>query len=900
MIDGPAKTILLVEDEALLALKSKTLLEKHNYSVLHVMSGEKALEIVDTADIDLILMDIDLGKGRLDGTETAQKILRNHEIPIIFYTSHSEKEMVEKVKGITRYGYVLKSAGEFVLLESISMAFELFEANRSILEKEAHYQYMFDYSRSSMIVLRYDQVHDNFVIVECNSSAERIEEISREKVLGRTVTDIFPAVVHNGLLQALHHVHATGQSCSIPEFFYDDGRICGWKEVFIYQLPAKELVFVSRDITEEKNNQKELKIAHAVLEKNERFFRNLFENMNDGIIRTDRDGVITLVNRVVAEKIGCENSDELIGQNIVHFYHKPEDRTRMLHQLESSGKLDNYELPIQTMTGDIVWTLCNLTAVYDDDGEFCGIEALVRDMTEKKRIEENEKKQNRFFQTVLDSIQDPIAVLDRDFQIRHCNTLYQNIVAKRGFSDGKTCFACLFGFDGPCGDCPAEKAFETKAIYSRLHETTRCDGSKRVIELSAYPVFDESGEVEMVVEYAKDITNRKMVELELKQSIEQLYMQTREIRTLQQAAMAVLEEPGFDKAAEKIFYGAKSLLSATSGYIALIDEEDKKYKFILLDVNGGKSGESHHLPLSISGLREEVWRTGKVIVENRFQESEWSRFVPDDHPELKNVLIAPLPVDGTVLGIMGFANKNRDFTPDDVSIAESLGKIAALGLRNSISDNLVLERERSLQEALHEKDLLMKELNHRVKNNLMVVASLIRMKNRTLSGAADLTDLQHRIDAIRIVHEKLYKSDDIRGINLKEYVQDLLSTLFSSLSSHPVHIHNSIDDTVLPAKIVIPLGIIINEIATNAVKYGFLPDKKAEFSIQLISSQGENEQVLTISHSGRDFPDDIELDNPETMGLRLVSSLAGQLDGRFILEQHSPPVFSVYFPLEMN
>ena len=105
------KTILLVEDEALLAMGIKMVLEKNGYTVVHVLNGEKAVETVAKENIDLILMDIDLGKNRMDGTVAAEIILKDHDIPIIFHTSHAEKEMVEKVKGITRYGYVLKNAG---------------------------------------------------------------------------------------------------------------------------------------------------------------------------------------------------------------------------------------------------------------------------------------------------------------------------------------------------------------------------------------------------------------------------------------------------------------------------------------------------------------------------------------------------------------------------------------------------------------------------------------------------------------------------------------------------------------------------------------------------------------------------------------------------------------------
>ncbi len=123
------KTLLIVEDEAIIAMSQARVLEKHGYLVVTVGTGEEAVSCVSKrSDIQLVLMDIDLGKG-IDGTEAAVKILEIRELPIVFLTSHSEKKIVEKVKNITRYGYVLKSSGEFVLVESINMAFELFEVN---------------------------------------------------------------------------------------------------------------------------------------------------------------------------------------------------------------------------------------------------------------------------------------------------------------------------------------------------------------------------------------------------------------------------------------------------------------------------------------------------------------------------------------------------------------------------------------------------------------------------------------------------------------------------------------------------------------------------------------------------------------------------------------------------
>ena len=130
------RKILLVEDEVLIALTEKRLLEKHGFSVETVESGEKALEIINGGMApDLILMDINLGSG-MDGTEAASLILEKMDIPVVFLSSHTNMEVVRKTEGITSYGYIVKHSGETVMIASIRMAFRLFEAKMQQKESE--------------------------------------------------------------------------------------------------------------------------------------------------------------------------------------------------------------------------------------------------------------------------------------------------------------------------------------------------------------------------------------------------------------------------------------------------------------------------------------------------------------------------------------------------------------------------------------------------------------------------------------------------------------------------------------------------------------------------------------------------------------------------------------------
>ena len=126
------KTILLVEDEALIAMSEASILAKYGFEVVTAYNAKKAIETAEKQTFDLILMDIDLGRGKMDGTAAAQAILNKQDIPVVFLSSHTEPEVVEKTEGITSYGYIVKNSGETVLLASIKMAFRLHDAHMEL------------------------------------------------------------------------------------------------------------------------------------------------------------------------------------------------------------------------------------------------------------------------------------------------------------------------------------------------------------------------------------------------------------------------------------------------------------------------------------------------------------------------------------------------------------------------------------------------------------------------------------------------------------------------------------------------------------------------------------------------------------------------------------------------
>ncbi|MFW6209838.1 MAG: sensor histidine kinase, partial [Spirochaetota bacterium] len=205
--------------------------------------------------------------------------------------------------------------------------------------------------------------------------------------------------------------------------------------------------------------------------------------------------------------------------------------------------------------------------------------------------------------------------------------------------------------------------------------------------------------------------------------------------------------------------------------------------------------------------------------------------------------------------------------------------------------------EEKLKTTLVEKENLMQELNHRVKNNLYIISSLIHLKDTALGEQADLEDIKHQVDAIQIVHNKLTYTADYKNINIHDYLQDLVRTFFASYSSLRVDLNIDIENIELPTKKAVPLGLITNEIATNAVKHGFIEGAPAWFSTALSTDHENQQYVYTSANSGNPFPDDIDFDTTTTLGMRLIKGLLTQIDATIELQRKPSPLFTIRFPV---
>ncbi len=189
-------------------------------------------------------------------------------------------------------------------------------------------------------------------------------------------------------------------------------------------------------------------------------------------------------------------------------------------------------------------------------------------------------------------------------------------------------------------------------------------------------------------------------------------------------------------------------------------------------------------------------------------------------------------------------------------------------------------REAALRRALDEKSVLIKEIHHRVKNNLQIIASLLALQSRSVRDAEDrklIQASQDRIRSIALVHEQLYRSDDLSSIPMAEYARSLVQHLGASLHADGATLAVEADDFVLAIERALPCGLVMNELVTNALKYGAANGREAAIAVRLRSPDGE--VVLEVEDDGPGLPAGTDPETSESLGLSLVNSLAKQLGG---------------------
>lgn len=206
-------------------------------------------------------------------------------------------------------------------------------------------------------------------------------------------------------------------------------------------------------------------------------------------------------------------------------------------------------------------------------------------------------------------------------------------------------------------------------------------------------------------------------------------------------------------------------------------------------------------------------------------------------------------------------------------------------------------KNNTLQKLVNEKESLMQEIHHRVKNNLQIVMSLLNSQSSTLKNPEAFDAIQksqHRLFAISLLHQKLYRTDIVRAIEMKSYMDDLICNLADTFGNDRINFEVAIDAISLNEAQAVAVGLILNETVTNAIKYGFPDNKKGTIFITMQSE--ENHQViLKIKDNGIGFPQDFVHNELATLGINLITGLAQQLDGKVTFANNNGAMVTVVF-----
>jgi PAS domain S-box-containing protein len=208
------------------------------------------------------------------------------------------------------------------------------------------------------------------------------------------------------------------------------------------------------------------------------------------------------------------------------------------------------------------------------------------------------------------------------------------------------------------------------------------------------------------------------------------------------------------------------------------------------------------------------------------------------------------------------------------------------------------QAEKTIMQDLLQKELLLKEVHHRVKNNLNVVASLISLQTSFIedeSAIKHLNDSRNRVESMALIHEKLYHTENLSGIYLDTYLGDLAAHMMSiySTSEAPVRSYLDIPSIHINIETAVPLGLIINELISNCLEHGFAGQKDGKIEIRFL--EHESHFSLLVKDNGKGLPDDFIYPSANTLGLLLVSNLCSQIDGELKMESNHGTEVTISF-----
>lgn len=210
------------------------------------------------------------------------------------------------------------------------------------------------------------------------------------------------------------------------------------------------------------------------------------------------------------------------------------------------------------------------------------------------------------------------------------------------------------------------------------------------------------------------------------------------------------------------------------------------------------------------------------------------------------------------------------------------------------------QKEGRIQAALKEKDVMLAEIHHRVKNNLQIVHSLLDLQSSQVESPAlqeVLRESKNRVQSMALIHQTLYQSKDFAEVDFGHFLESLIPILLATYSTNPQNVLLNFDaaEVVLPINIAVPCGLVVNELISNALKHAFPEGHGGRIDL-LLRQEPDNRILLSVADDGVGIPQELDFEKSSSLGLQLVSLLADQLGGDLMINRSEPTRFELRFP----
>jgi PAS domain S-box-containing protein len=530
--------------------------------------------------------------------------------------------------------------------------------------------------------------------------------------------------------------------------------------------------------------------------------------------------------------------------------------------------------------------------IADETGKVVRSFGMVHDITEQKRVEGDLSK----FYLGLERSGEVVFITDVEGSITYVNPAFEKVY---GYSKkeviGKT--PRILKSDLHSKEFYEkfwDKLVSKETVKQEIINKTK-DGRLITVEAHANPILDKDKNIIGFLAIQRDVTERKRIEEELKRELDVNSAFAR-------LSEAMIASPSIDDIADIVLDSAKKLTGSEHGYVGSIDPEsrdlvthtltrmmgdeckikgkDKKIKFPI-----GPNGK-------YSGLWGHTLNTRKPFYTNSPRTHKKSKGVPKGHVPLKKFLTVPALIDEKLVGQICLANSKRDYTDRDLETILRLGGLYAVALQRG-------RDEGRIKDSLKEKEVLLQEIHHRVKNNLQVISSLLYLQSRSTKDkelVAMLNESQGRVKTMSLIHEKLYQSEDLAQIDFGEYLSDLVDALVKSykMNAGRIRINKDIQKVSLGIDAAIPCGLMINELISNSLQHGFPGDKSGRITVS-IRPIGEDEIEIIVSDDGVGLPEYVDPTKAKTLGLKLVRRFAEKLKGTLEVDRSDGAEFRIRF-----